>query len=147
MKPSTPSIFNYIGILAIGLIAASCNSDNNAKPVKNTVAGSSLPDSSTLIMRQGIDLRGGSYEFFHNSDEWKGSDLGSLLGYLKQLPDSIRTKHFYLIVDSSTAKSRIEQLTLALPESGIHHFEVMDLYKFSQTVTEPVSMELNMPKD
>lgn len=147
MKYSKPILQSTSMIFVIALALAACQSDtkpaDKAEPAP--VAASTTGD--TLFIEYAIDLRRPGYAIFTNKPDTSFEDLAASITYLKQLPDSIRTQRFYLIVDSSTAKSRIDQLTLALPESGIHHFEVMDLYKFSQTSTEPVSMELNMPKE
>lgn len=147
MKHSWPILQFTSLIIAIALALAACQSDKKSEEKAEPAVLAPPASGDTLFIEYGIDLRRPGYAILTNKPDTSFEDLATSIAYLKQLPDSIRTQRFYLIVDSSTAKSRIEQLTLALPESGIHHFEVMDLYKFSQTSTEPVSMELNMPKE
>ncbi len=147
MKYSKPILQSISLIITIALALAACQSNKKTEQKAEPAAVAASASGDTLFIEYGIDLRRPGYAIFTNKPDTSFEDLAASITYLKQLPDSIRTQRFYLIVDSSTAKSRIDQLTLALPESGIHHFEVMDLYKFSQTITEPVSMELNIPKD
>ena len=134
-------------LVAIVLFASACQSDKKSEEKAEPAAVVPPASGDTLFIEYGIDLRRPGYAILTNKPDTSFEDLAASIAYLKQLPDSIRTQRFYLIVDSSTAKSRIEELSRALPESGITNFELLDLYKFSQTITEPVSMDLNMPKE
>jgi hypothetical protein len=147
MKYSKPILQLTSMIFALALALAACQSDTKPEEKAEPAAVAPTATGDTLFIEYGIDLRRPCYVILTNKPDTSFEDLAASIAYLKQLPDSIRTQRFYLIVDSSTAKSRIEELSHALPESGITNYELLDLYKFSQTITEPVSMELNMPKD
>lgn len=145
MKHSLSFIPSAILFVVIMLAFVACQSVTTPEEKAEPSPVVSSPNTDTINIEYGIDLRGTSYVVFTGNRDTSFADLSGSIAYLKHLPNSLHRQHFYIVVDDNTDSSRISELQRILPEAGLQDFEVFNWKDFFRTKSEPVSIDLEMP--